>query len=280
MGIEPIKEMQTESMDDGLRTALWNFTFQYISIVERQIGYGKFEQMLVRIWCHFLIKHFENYRREYCLSAIKEIIISADWYRVYDFIELFIRELMRSEAKDVDSIVDLYNQIFTQEKASYRLFGNEIVQITNEQEIKEIEEVLEISKGRFKGVHTHFESSLKLLSDRKNPNYRKSIDESILAVESICQIICNDKNATLGKALSKIEREGTIQISGVLKEAYSKIYGYASSSDGIRHALSDEPNIYYEDAKYMLVACTSFVNYLIVKSEKAGVFAGNGEDDE
>ena len=33
----------------------------------------------------------------------------------------------------------------------------------------------------------------------------------------------------------------------------------------------DEPNLYVEDAKFMLVSCSAFVNYTIVKAQKAGI---------
>ena len=47
-----------------------------------------------------------------------------------------------------------------------------------------------------------------------------------------------------------------------------KIYGYTSNGDGIRHALLEEDSLEYEDALYMLVSCSAFVNYLISKFEK------------
>jgi len=36
--------------------------------------------------------------------------------------------------------------------------------------------------------------------------------------------------------------------------------------NGIRHAMLEEPNIGVEDAKFFLLACTSFVNYLKSKN--------------
>jgi hypothetical protein len=33
----------------------------------------------------------------------------------------------------------------------------------------------------------------------------------------------------------------------------------------------DEDKIDFEDAKFMLVSCSTFVNYLVVKSSKAGI---------
>ena len=49
-------------------------------------------------------------------------------------------------------------------------------------------------------------------------------------------------------------------------DAFNKLYGYASDSDGIRHALSKETGYKQEDAIFMLVACSAFVNYLKVKA--------------
>jgi hypothetical protein len=49
------------------------------------------------------------------------------------------------------------------------------------------------------------------------------------------------------------------------------MYGYTSDAQGIRHALMDEPNLSFEDAKFMLVSCSAFVNYLIAKAAKAGI---------
>lgn len=41
-----------------------------------------------------------------------------------------------------------------------------------------------------------------------------------------------------------------------------KLYAYTSDEGGIRHAMLDEPNLTAADARYFLLSCTSFVNYL------------------
>ncbi len=40
-----------------------------------------------------------------------------------------------------------------------------------------------------------------------------------------------------------------------------KLYGYSSDEDGIRHAILEEKEIGFDEAKFMLVACSGFVNY-------------------
>jgi hypothetical protein len=51
-----------------------------------------------------------------------------------------------------------------------------------------------------------------------------------------------------------------------LNRSLSALYGYTSDANGIRHALLDESSLDFVDAKFMLVACAAFVNYLIGKA--------------
>lgn len=147
--------------------------------------------------------------------------------------------------------------------SAYRIVCNEVVQITSEEEVVEIEQALYIG-DKFSSARTHLRTALKLLSDKKNPDFRNSMKESISAVEALCKIITGDKSATLGDALKVLEKKYLLQ--GSLKSAYSALYGYTCDSGGIRHSLKDDvSDLKFEDAKFMLVICSAFVNYLITK---------------
>ena len=52
------------------------------------------------------------------------------------------------------------------------------------------------------------------------------------------------------------------KLHAALKDGFGKLYGYTSDDDGIRHSMLDEPDLDVHDAKYWLLSCTSFVNYL------------------
>lgn len=118
----------------------------------------------------------------------------------------------------------------------------------------------------FDSVNNHLEKALSFYSDRKNPDYKNSIKESISAVESMCCIICG-KKVELGKALGKLEKNG-IYIHGAMKNGFQALYGYASDESGIRHGGIEDKEVTEEDAKFMLVSCSAFVNYLKVKFNK------------
>jgi hypothetical protein len=98
------------------------------------------------------------------------------------------------------------------------------------------------------------------LSSKVNPDYRNSIKESISAVEAMARVVTGDQKATLGDALKTLETRGALHPA--MKEAFSKMYGYTSNAEGIRHALVSESNVTQADARYFLVVCSAFVNLL------------------
>ena len=103
-----------------------------------------------------------------------------------------------------------------------------------------------------------------MYADKKNPDYGNSIKESISAVESLSKIVVQNNKATLGQALKAIEKKYHIPES--LQKAFSALYGYTSNEGGIRHSLLEKNvKIDLEEAGFMLIACSAFVNYLISK---------------
>jgi hypothetical protein len=114
--------------------------------------------------------------------------------------------------------------------------------------------------------------SISLAADRKSPDYRNSIKESISAVEAICSlVVAGSSSATLGQALKELEKKKSVDMDPALKGTFEKLYGYTSDAEGILHAFLKESNLDFEDAKFMLVSCSAFIYCLIVKSAKAGI---------
>ena len=101
-------------------------------------------------------------------------------------------------------------------------------------------------------------------------HYRNSIKESISAVEAVARLIANDPDLkTLSPALRALEEE--IDLHPALRVGFDRLYGFTSDEDGIRHAMMEESDLESEDARFMLVACSAFVNYLVEKGRKAGL---------
>ena len=96
--------------------------------------------------------------------------------------------------------------------------------------------------------------------------YSDSIVDSIHAVESVARIIDPKSSQILGPALTSLASAGVIK-HPALKEAFSKLYGYTSDEQGIRHPLLDKdaPAVGLDEAMLMFGACASFAAYLVSK---------------
>lgn len=186
------------------------------------------------------------------------------WFEIYDFLEFTAKNISDSSLKL--KFVESCNNVLKQEMAAYRFVNDEITQITADEEVAEIEKA--INEANAAPVSSHLKRALELLSDKTEPDYRNSIKESISAVEALCVNLTGDSSATLGKALGKLEADGAVKTHPALNSAFQKLYGYTSDAGGIRHSLSDEDSLEFEDAKFMLVSCSAFVNYLQAKVAK------------
>ena len=262
--------LQYENMDEELRNSLWNFLCQS-RISTGNVGESiKYYPRDVRDFYNDLWKNFWktpsdelNHSWTYPYKILRKYFLECEWWEVYDLIEFFAKNFPHYNS---EWFIESANHVLESEKSGYRFVGYEITPLNSETEIKAIEAALENSPDP---VQIHLNEALKLLSDKKQPNYRNSIKESISAVESICKLITKNPKATLGKCLTKIEKN--IKLHPALKEAFRKLYGYTNDSNGIRHALLKESNLDSEDAIFMLVSCSTFINYLLTKAKKAGI---------
>lgn len=267
-------EIQVDSMDKALRNRLWNALTSFYWARGEVLFPNPFESdietemlnFLHVLWHVYFKESFDalSGKWEHDLGEIRTYYFGCNWFEVYDFVE-FVANHYPDEAAN-RKFMNACNQVLEEELSAYRFVGGRITQITDEREISEIEEALDTP---LKPVRTHLQNALRLLSDKKSPDYRNSIKESISAVEAICRWITKGK-ATLGQCLKEVEKT-KVGLHGALKEAFSKLYGYTSSAEGIRHALMEEPELGFEDAKFMLVSCSAFINYLVSKASKAGI---------
>ncbi len=272
-GFKALKNViQIESMDTDLRNSLWNaLTMCYWEELKKNVYDREIIRLFRKLWNDYFkrpIDTLKSYPLD-IVSEIREYFFRCKWFEVYDFIEFIANNFVDKYRTRLNSdFRNICNYILEREISAYRFVGGKITQITSEEEIGEIEEALEAGKS-LKSVRTHLNTALDLLANRKSPDYRNSIKESISAVEAICRLITGKDKAMLGEALKEIEK--AVEIHPSLKGAFSKLYGYSSDAEGIRHALSEESNLDFEDAKFMLVSCSAFINYLVSKSSKAGI---------
>lgn len=254
--------IQVDGMNDELRNSLWNvldqFLWQTDGFLHKQYGSPKIDEFSARLWFNFFKKPIDT-RPDYGhqkLKVIRKFFFSCEWFEVYDFIEFVVNYY-----DNASRFIKVFNVILERELSGYRIISGKIVDITDEQEVEMLEEALRDTQ--YEGVTAHLKRALEMLSDRKNPDYRNSIKESISSVESIAKIITNNPKASLGDALKVLEKKS--ELHAALKNGFSSLYGYTSDEHGIRHAMLEEPTLTVADAKFFLLSCTTFVNYLKTK---------------
>ena len=118
------------------------------------------------------------------------------------------------------------------------------------------------------GAATHLRQAAEHINARQ---YADSVADSIHAVESVARVIDPKASKPLGPALDSLEKAGMLKHKA-LKEAFQKLYGYASDEQGIRHALleKDAPQVGQDEAVFMFGACASFAAYLTNRHRRAG----------
>ena len=277
-GLKAVREViQTESMDADLRNGLWDALTVYFwpsgaRATDWLPATEKLHRLCQSIWHSYFKWPLDTLPTHWpeAHETIRRYFFECAWNEVYDFLEFCANNQVSPYTSTNPAFMTFCNAILERELSAYRFVGGRIVEITSEAEIAEVEEAQQ-STGALKPVTRHLDRALALLADRDAPDYHNSIKEAISAVEAMCNLIAGSSSATLGHALRELDRKSTVVMHPALRGAFERLYGYTSNAEGIRHALLDEPNLDFEDAKFMLVSCSSFVNYLKAKSAKAGI---------
>lgn len=269
-------EMQTNDLDDRTRTLLYNVISSSLRDQFRDAPYNSGIYLKEDLFCRYIIGYALAIKidpeKHYAIDGfnilVEKIFREAPYNEIFDLLELITRHRYSdNETNKQKQFYDFINMVFEREYVGYRMIDGKITPIADENEKESIEEACE---NKFEGTRAHISKALGFISDREHPDYKNSVKESISAVESVCSIIVGDESASLGKALKRLKDNG-VNVHPTLEVAFSKLYGYTSDEGGIRHAEGmTESEVTFEDAKFMLVSCSAFVNYLTANYGKIG----------
>lgn len=252
-----------EIITPEVQNAIFNCTLQLEnSLTFNELGYTKnfFIPIEKDIWEHSFNQKIVDYKKGFIIDFIDDSSII--WYKKLDLLESIIETLGNycGCPPFTDTIIKNYiknlNHEFKRLNFGYCIIGNTIAEIVSEGEIKSIESALISSESN---IRKHLNNALVLYSKRPKADYRNSIKESISAVEAISRNITGENVLNF----TKMKEKGII-IPNVLKKAFECLYGYTNDkTTGIRHALMEDTNApQAEEALFMLVSCSAFINYL------------------
>ena len=271
--------IQLTEMDEALRTGLWNvLTTHYFQdhVSADMYSYGprslypddELKSVLKRLWLDYFKRPLDTMESTWdeMYPILRTYFFESAWNEVYDFCE-FVCGCFPDQRTNSAFWSDC-NFVLQRERSAYRFVNGRLARVTDKTEIDALEAALALPRS-LSAVSLHLTTALDRLSDRKAPDYRNSIKESISAVEAMCALITRQERSDLNAALRELEKRAALH--GALKSAFNSLYGFTSDSNGIRHALLEEPNLTHEDAMFMLVTCSAFVNYLKMLAGKTGV---------
>lgn len=232
-------------------------------------GDNPYYDMEKYLWTYFLNQRENEFRHGNSYHIVATAFIEDEnnpWYKKLDLLEVTINYLYSTNIEYdrnhivVKAFVAHLNFEFERLNFAYRIVDQKVVEITSQVEIQSIEQALHDSENN---IQMHLGKALDLYSKRPTADYSNSIKESISAVEAYCRQKTGEN--TLGKALKKLEANKII-IPNILKDAFEKLYAYTNQPEtGIRHALMEKQETYIpkaEEALFMLVSCSAFINYL------------------
>lgn len=266
--------LQVETMSYELRNSLFNaivihiintffdearFTKSTTQSIYQALNswgyYAKLDVFFRKFYCQILKQKItEIPDREEAWEVFERYFDNSEWHEIYSLLEWFVSKVLTQE--NVPALfVEYINMVLEENLSGYRFVDGLIVQIVDEKEISEISEAL---NHKQKEIGKQISSALQSMHDK---NYRHSVKESISAVETFVRT--KTGKSTLGAALSELEN---FSIPSALKQGFDKIYGWTCGPDGVRHALMDNAqDVTLAEAKFMLVACSAFLNYLTMK---------------
>lgn len=281
--VKPIEVLKKGFIEQDLAKSLCScYDILSESFEQQPNTQNDFEELELYLWIEFLHErkndfHYGLYGT--CTKVVSTAFLLDEkrpWFLKFDLIEktlLFLRlkyfsrdNIDHFSQQIVEKFVHNINHFLRDLNYGYRVVDDIVVPITTDEEMEAVKHAIDDSKDN---IRHHIHSSLELYSKRPEADYRNSIKESIYAVEAFCREKTSESK--LGTALKKLEVSGVV-IPNMLKTAFEKLYAYTNQPDsGIRHALMDPDGDYVpgqEEALFMLVSCSAFLNYLYGKMAK------------
>jgi len=264
--------LDADDIPKSLKNGLWNtIDLSFFETIARgSSGFGvpfdsKFRGICEKLWHQFFQLRLDEIP-DNPYHARDEI---RNYYDQFEFVDLyrFLEFLTRLESPRFQKGGAVFgrscNSIFQRELAAFRFADRTLVKVIGKEEIAEISGAITSSST---SVGTHIRRASELLT-QQGPDYRNSIKESISAVESAVQFVTGKKTVGIARPLKAIADE--FEFHPALRDGFEKLYAFTSDAEGIRHALLDEKGLSQEDARYMLVSCSAFANYLVALRAKA-----------
>ncbi len=272
---------QIDSMSDDLRVSLWNAVSLYFwrkREIRTAAGDGNpdlfVDQPLRRVvsalWIHHLKWPLDEFPETWSetKARIREHFFAALWHEVYDFIEYISPEADRLRDSSAARFMGYCNGVLSRENSAYRFVSGRLAPITNDAEISEIERALQSPS---EAVRMHVQAALMMMADKESPDLDGAVLAALQSVEAVVRMIDDHSDADDDFVAAMNRVKDRIGLTGALDDGFLKLCGLTYNQSGFSHTLKDDAALSPDDARFILVSCSAFANYLLTLAQQAKV---------
>ena len=201
-------------------------------------------------------------------NEVRGLMSQAEWFRVYDFIELICEQLAKPggmpgfgmNQDKLDEFAKKLNDAFRRKGVGWQLVDGHIEIRGEESFEKSVRTATAVTAESGRSVAQHeLHEALHDLSKRPTPDVTGAIQHGMAALECVARDVTGDHNATLGDL---IKRNAGL-LPAPLDKGIEKIWGYAS--DQARHVREGKlPDI--REAELVVGLAGSVTTYLVKKA--------------
>ena len=258
--------LRLKELPEAARTRIWNVLFAHLD-ESKAVGSGgqwwidgNWKDMLRAVHAGFhglaLDEWSPNFR--WACEGLREYIEKRPFNKVFDLLQFVLRHHLCPHA-----FIRQMQWTFAECRLAYTIDAAQpptILPAATPEEGNAVVGALQtLREAGLGGSAAHLRAAGEHI---RAGDWAGSVRESIHAVESVARQLDPGAAKTLGPALASLSGRGALHPA--LKTAFSKLYGYTSDEQGIRHALRDQTDaqVDRDEAVFMLGACAAFASYL------------------
>lgn len=262
-----------ESVTTRIRHAMWNVVYEKACEQAYVFDVVKKTRIYVQMPIDDIKPHFYPN-----VSELKDYFLDTGlpWYISYDLFERILFRFRFPEnppntspasrvaiSQQRRKLQGLCNTELARAGSPYRFINFELAAITSDEQMAEIEAATNVPE-KFSGAREQIQSALTSLAKKPDPDIRNCIEESLHAIESAIKIASGVGQGAIRNALHQFTKQHGIHPA--LEGAISKLYGFGSDKQGLRHPLLEKgSDLSQPDARMMLVISSALVNWIIAK---------------
>ncbi len=185
-----------------------------------------------------------------------------------------IRGLLAAElVRDSDEIIEMLRQVLGSQSQSARIGELERskdlarAHVEQELEIKVLRQDRtripvgqQLQAPRYAAILTAWKKSVSF-HENSPADESNACKEAVSAVEQLARIVVDDQSATLGGAITSLRASGRLQPP--LLRCFEDLWGWASSTPGVRHGSAQTSNVDAPTAAYVLKCSEAALGLLL-----------------